>query len=198
MQQYIWGTCQTKKYSILEVSQSQNQIVIRPIGTKTHLTLHKLDVKKETDQYWIVKYQNSPLKLYKNSYAPISFSWNSSAIRGVWSDLIVDVARKSGFLNPEKHATSSQGLLVKCVNTMGYDIGTTRIELNHSSIKAKYLKQADKIAELDLKNTKFMVRIILSTPDNEYKNKSDCSFETNLGKLFIVNEEVPVIRIKRS
>lgn len=187
MKKYIWGIFQKKKYSILEIDESQNQIVIRPIGPKdTHLTLHKLNIIKESDLYWLVNYQNFPLKLFKNSYEPISFNWNSPVIRGVWSDTKVEVAKACGFLDSEKHATSSQGLLVKLDNTEGYDVGTTKIQLNKSCNKLKYLRDVDKLGEIILQNDKFMIKIILSTQENKYNGKSNFSFKSNLGKIHYI------------
>lgn len=197
MKKYIWGLYKGIKYSLIEVNKSDHQVVLKPIGTKTHLTLHKLKIDDESDKYLIVKYQGSPLKLPKNSYAPISFNWSSPCIKDVWSKYKVQVAKNLGFLNPDKHATSSQGLLVRIDNIKGYDLGATRIELNKSMSKQKYLNQIDKIGkEIMIPKRVFMIRVILSTTDNEYKNLSNFSFKTRLGKLFIVIEDV--IRIKRS
>lgn len=198
IKKYVWGDYQGKKYSILEIVQSRNQIVIRAVGTKTHLTLHKLDIIKETKQYWLVKYQDSPLRLFKNIYTPISFNWNSPVIKGVWSNSKIGVAKKCGFLNPEKHAISSQGLLIKFMNDPGYEVGGTRIKLNTSSSKTEYLKDINKIGEINLPNNQFIVNFVLSTPENEYKRKSNFSFDTNLGRIFIIVDKIPIIRLKRS
>lgn len=199
MKKYVWGSYNGAIYSVLEVSESENQVVIRPVGTKTHLTLHKLDILEEKPEHWIVSYQKSPLILHKNLYAPISYNWNSPIIRGAWSDAKVTVAKSLKFRNPDKHAESSQGLLVKFDNFNGYDIGSSRIEINDSMSKQKYLKKNERIGKtIPISSVKFMVRIILSMHDSKYKGQYDFSHTTGLGELFLLIEDALTIRLKGS
>lgn len=196
MKKYVWGSYKGANYSILEVHKSKNQVVIRPVGTKSHLSLHKLDILEEKSDYWIVIYQKSQIKLFKKSHIPISFNWNSPVIGGNWSDAKISVARSLKFCNPEKHATSAQGLLVKLDNLQGYDIGSIRIEINDSMSKQKYLRQNEKVGKtIPIPSENFMVRIILSMPDNKYKGQYNFSYKTGLGELFLLIEDNLTIRL---
>jgi len=192
MKKYLWGNYLNKKCSLIEINETNRQIVLRPVGSKNHVTLHQLPVVGETDNNYTIKYQGSRLTVPK-SHSLISYSWNSPAIKGVWSTAKVNIAKKLGFKNSDKHATSSQGFLVKFVNSTGYDIGAVRVEINKSSLKKKYLKKGDKIGKIQLSEKKFMLRFILSTDENPYTGKVDFSIKTHLGKIIFLIEKIPVI-----
>lgn len=196
MKKYLWGNYLGKKYSLLEIDETSGQIVLRPVGSKNHVTLHGLHILSETENHYTVKYQGSNLTISKNTHSLVSYNWNSPAIKGVWSDARVEVAKLEGFKNPDKHATSDQGILVKLMNSTGYDIGAVRIDLNKSSLKDKYLKKSDKTGEVKLSDKKFMLRFILSTNENPYKGREDFSIDTQLGRLIFLIEDIPVIKLR--
>lgn len=196
MKKYLWGNYLGKKYSLIEIDETVEQIVLRPVGSKNHVTLHRLHILSQTNSHYTVEYQKSRLTIPKNTHSLVSYNWNSPTIKGVWSTAKVDVAKKLGFKNPDKHATSSQGILAKFVDSTGYNIGAVRVELNKSSSKNRYLKKSDKISEIQLPEKELMLRFTLSTDENPYKGKGNFSIKTKLGELIFLVDKVSAIKIK--
>lgn len=186
MKWYVWGSHKGIKYSLLEVNESKNQVVLRLIGTNTHLTLHALEVVKETPEFYLVKYQTEVQRLSKSQFIPMSWDLSNPILRNTWSDETVATARKMGFSNPEKHAYSVQNLIgVNAKN--GYQICGIRIKINNSTTKKKYLDINKKLGEIPILNDNFRVQFVFTPHNGEYtQEKYDFIVNMKLGKIYLI------------
>lgn len=186
MKKYIWGSYKRVNYSLIEVDESNNQVVLRPIGTKTHLTLHTLEVLRKTSKFYFVKYQNEIQKLSKKQFIPMSWDLSDPILKNTWSDETVKIARKKGFSNPEKHAYSVQNLIgVNAKN--GCHICSIRIGLNNSTKKGKYLNVNNKIGVILMSKDNLIIEFVF-IPQNNEEFKKNYSFivNTKLGKIYLI------------
>lgn len=197
-EKYLWGIYQGKKYALLAINESPNQAVFRIIGSPSHLTLHKLEIIKETREYYEVNYQSEPIKLSKNVYVPVSYNWNSPILKGAWSDDTVEIAKKMGFCHPEKHACSTQGIVMKDFKTEMWDIGSIRIKINDSSAKQTYLNIKKRLGSIRISSNNFMIRFIFSTCQKSQLQIVNYDFvvNTSFGNVFIKIDETKYISFK--
>ncbi|HAI63243.1 MAG: hypothetical protein UU64_C0007G0034 [candidate division WWE3 bacterium GW2011_GWF2_41_45] len=185
------GVLNSKKYAIVKITDKKDangcsQVVVRFIGSKSHLTVHELPVINREKQKTIVSFGGENISLYlEEDELPLSYSWTHPSIRGVWSDTRAEIARKLRFDNPQKHGIQAQQLMQKVYNEKGslngYYLGSCRVKLNDSSKKDKYIKKS--VTKIDLDNDGPVLKLILSTKYNKYKGKESAQLKTSIGTL---------------
>ena len=154
------GNYNKTNYAYLIITAYSNQVVIRQIGSTTHLSIHRLPILSETRKTFTVKYQNSNLKLFKKTYTSLSYDWYTPNITSVWSDAKVEVAKKLNFSRAIYHGYMNQGLIMKDKEN-GWEIGGILIKLNERMTSRKYLKM-DKIQVSEFPINKFFATFRVS------------------------------------
>lgn len=148
------------EYPVLEIIEKVEQTVVRYIHQESHFTLH-LKNKRILFTIWDSKY------------------------RSTWSNEKVNIARKIGYKNPEKHGHYLfHGGLIKVSNYVGYYLVASRLSLRKASGDIKYLKNATNIGISDIEDP--MLNIVLSTADNPIDKKNKIMFPIQFGELFFI------------
>lgn len=151
------------EYPVLEVTEKDNQTVVRFIHQESHFTLHLKD-KRILFNIWDSKYCTT------------------------WSSTKVDIARKLGYKNSDKHGHYIfHGGLIKACNYTGYHLLGHRLYLRKFPKDNKYLKNSTNIGISSIDEP--MLYIILSTLDNPYNGESIGKFSIQFGDLFFIIED---------
>lgn len=139
------------KATLIIEDNGVNRVVIRfiPYGDE-HYTLHL----QENNEILLTHYSSNKLK-------------------STWDDVTVEVARKLGYKNPERHGKYYQH---RPIPYDGYMLGGRLVDLNNFSPKTRYQNNID--LSLDVSMPKFVLKTFLNLKNSTSGNKINTSLGT--------------------
>jgi hypothetical protein len=139
------------KAILLIEDNGSNQVIIRfiPYGDE-HYTLHLQDNK----QVLLTHYSSNKLK-------------------STWDDATVEIARKMGYKEPERHGKYYQH---RPIPFDGYELGGRLVDLNDFSPKAKYQNKIN--LTFNVSEPKFMLKTFLNSRNLTIGDKINTSLGT--------------------
>jgi hypothetical protein len=149
------------EWPVLKVMESADQVVIViRSGPNEHMTLHR---------------QDDGTTLFTH--------WSEDKPPGTWDETTVEVARKLGYGDPERHAHYYAHRPLFPVQGMdGHELGGRRIDIEAATNKAKY-GNAERIV-IDAPTREFMLAFHLSTPEQPYSAPDEPHVVTTFGDLY--------------